>query len=230
MLLIADLGNNHFGDFEKAKELIRAAHESGADLIKGQAFNAVDVNGSMPNQFYEDCQFSISQYIDLIYYAKSIGAEMFYSIFSREFDDVRKYQRHFKIAASQSLKYTAEDFKCLDYANMIISVSDTAKLSRDIAPDKLEYANILYATPYLPKENFVNFTKFFRLKDIAVNFGISDHCIGIKNCILAHNHGATIIEKHFTLEKEMHYAEHKFRDTIHGSTPKEFEKLAKAVK
>ena len=57
-LLIAEVGNNHFGDFRKAMEMAKIAKESGADLVKMQAFDAADVKGSMVPGFYKQCAFS----------------------------------------------------------------------------------------------------------------------------------------------------------------------------
>ena len=84
-MLIAELGCNHFGSMAKAKEMIRVARESGADVVKLQAFEeAGDVAwwGSMPPNFYQEVALTLHQHLELIDYGKSIGAEIAYSVFS----------------------------------------------------------------------------------------------------------------------------------------------------
>jgi sialic acid synthase SpsE len=56
--------------------------------------------------------------------------------------------------------------------------------------------------------------------------GLSDHSLTLDNCKIARDSGlVNVIEKHFTLEKNIKYNETVFRDTVHGSTPKEFKEL-----
>lgn len=223
-MLIAELGNNHFGSIKRFKTLIKAAHESGADLIKGQAFIPKDIHGSMPREFYEDCYMSPEQCIELIDYARDLGNDLFFSVFSNGFEKVSLYQKWHKIAGSQTRAGRAGIQQ--DLENVIISVP------RDVKVEKLhqfKFAEVLHVSDYLTTEP--------QLEQILVlsdwldgrSVGYSDHTIGIGYASLAYRQfGAEVIEKHFCLKNSEQYRPTgtMFRDTIHGVTPSEFEKLA----
>jgi sialic acid synthase SpsE len=222
-VLIAEIGNNHFGDFDAAKTLIRQAHAAGADLIKGQCFKAKDISGSMPRHFYETCEFSVDQYLELIEYARSIGNDLFYSVFSVGFEPVIKAQSWHKIAAPQTRSGHAHRDR--DEDNVIISVP--AHL--EFALPKFKRAEVLHTSEYLTSDpqlwHIQTLTDY-----LGRTVGYSDHTIGIGNCVRARElWGARVIEKHFCLKQNQSFAGVEFRDTVHGATPRQFEKLAREL-
>lgn len=225
-MLIAEIGNCHFGHMDKAKELIKAAHESGADLIKGQAFRAADLNsGSMPREFYEACQFSIPQYLELIQYARSIGNDLFYSIFSQDLKEVSLGQYWHKIAGSQTRAGMATAMN--DLGSFLISVPldvDFKKLH------KFKKAELMYVSQYMT--DYANLEHVTAMSEwLNRPVGYSDHTVGIDTCLRAYNDfGCEIIEKHFCLENDVDWNGVMFRDTVHGVVPREFIKLASAMK
>lgn len=222
-MLIAEIGNNHFGNIKKAKELIRAAHDSGADLIKGQAFRPADIKtGSMPSSFYDMCAFNEDEYIYLIEYARELGNDMFYSIFSPGFDKLREFQKWQKVAGKQTLSGLL-DKEIHDKETTIISVPKDHPIKQY---EDFKRADFLYVCEYL--EQTPDLSIIARMSRIlGRQVGYSDHTIGIDACEKAvKEYGAHIVEKHFTLQNYMTYEEIAFRDTIHGVTPRNFEKLA----
>jgi sialic acid synthase SpsE len=223
-LLISEIGNNHFGSFTRAKELIKASHESGADLIKGQAFKAQDIRGSMPKSFYEECAFSLDQYLELIYYARSLGNDLFYSIFSKGFEKLRFVQNWHKIEGSQTRSGKATINQDID--NMIISVPADVDFSSIY---KFKNAEILYVSEYMTKEPELDQIEILS-KVLGRTIGYSDHTLGIKWPLKAIQiYNVNIIEKHFCLRNHESYGNKMFRDTVHAVTPKYFEKLAVAM-
>lgn len=220
-MLIAEIGNCHFGDFSRAMEMIKIAHDCGADLIKGQAFKAKDIkSGSMPKEFYEKCQFTTIQYLALIDYARSIGNDLFYSIFSNGLEEVRHEQNWHKVTAAQTKEGKAKLVE--DAPNVIVSV-------RDSAVPKLKKASVMYASDYCVTSPTLQYITI--LSDyLGRPAGYSDHSIGIHHAIRARRFfGATVIEKHFCLAKNEAWKGTVFRDTVHGATPKELERLAKEL-
>lgn len=224
-MLIAEIGNNHFGDMNKAKEMIRAAHNSGADLIKGQAFKASDIkSGSMSRSFYRQCELQLDEYLELIEYAREIGNDLFFSVFSPGFEEISLAQKWHKLAGSQTKSGLAT--KMSDVENMIISVPAGTDLS---TMHKFKHAELLYVCEYLAEEPHLEFITCMSIW-MGKQVGYSDHTIGIKKAIEANQkYGAHIIEKHFCLKHSEKYGAAVFRDTVHGATPQEFEKLAKAL-
>lgn len=221
-MLIAEIGNNHFGDFEKAKELIRTAHNCGADLIKGQAFRAADIkSGSMPQSFYEQCEFSVQEYMDLIDYAREIGNDLFFSIFSTGLEGIELKQKWKKVTGSQTKegKLKLKD----DRDNLIVSVPVAASVP------KFKKAIVLHVSDYMTSQpnlwHIENLTEH-----TGVQAGYSDHTMGAEACIKAiRTFGVHVIEKHFTLKKRMEFQGTVFRDTVHGAAPNEFTQIAREL-
>lgn len=220
--LIAEFGNAHFGDIKRAKELIRISKECGASMAKGQAFVAKDIQGSMPDSFYALCQFTFEEYVELIDYGNDIGIPVFFSIFSREYEPLIYHQQWYKVPASQS-KCNFTQVRKKDTNRTIVSIPEMS-----IKPE-LTKAHILHVTPYMAKEvNLDHIEWLSKYYERAV--GLSCHCLGINEAMLAiKKYDIPILEKHFTLEKELKHAGVVFRDTIHGCLPYELEQLAKEL-
>lgn len=222
-MLIAEIGNNHFGDMKTAKELIRVAALCGADLIKSQAFKAKDISGSMPFSFYQMCELPYEGYVELIEYSRSMKVEMFYSIFSKELRDLEQHQNWYKVAGSQSRSKDTNWVKEDDSSTFV-------SIPKDITPPPLDNAQVLYVCDYLaqdPELDHITMLAEFYERPC----GYSDHTIGIEACKTALTaHDANVIEKHFGLKKNMAYKGKIFRDTVHCADAFEFEKLATIMK
>jgi sialic acid synthase SpsE len=226
-ILIAEIGNNAFGSLEKAKELIQAASESGAMIVKGQAYTKGAVKGSMPEEFYEASRFTEMQYIELMDYADKLKIPMFYSIFlnSREetgLDNLIEKMSFHKCAASQTKTITEDERAFYDFENCFVSVPEDL-----VILPFFEHAKIMHVSKYLTESpNLDRITMLSRIYGRSV--GYSDHTEGVHVCMEAiRDYEVRLIEKHFTLEKNESWKGQVFRDTIHGATPKEFSRLSK---
>ena len=58
-------------------------------------------------------------------------------------------------------------------------------------------------------------------QELDINFGYSDHTLGIETCLIAISRGALLIEKHFTLDK----SDTTIRDHVLSATPDEFKNM-----
>lgn len=222
-MLIAEIGNNHFGNLKKFKEMIFIANECGADVIKGQAFLAEDITHcSMDIEFYKMCSLTLSECFELIEYARDIGNDLFFTLFNDNFDILSTFQEWIKIPGEFyernplfSLKY--------DFLNTFVSI----RKNLWIAP--FQHATPLYVSDYLEKEP--DLKQIDRIREtLRTDVGYSDHSEGTKSCIDAIvYHQAKHIEKHFTLEKNIKFKGVVYRDTIHGATPKQLEDIANAM-
>lgn len=204
--------------------MIRIAHACGADLIKGQAFRAEDItSGSMPKEFYEQCAFTLEQYLELIDYARDIGNDLFYSIFSTGsgFNAIRAKQGWQKITGAQSRQGLAriED----DSDTLIVSVPMTVNVPRFKKATILHVSDYMTSVPHL--WHIETLTQYF-----GRQAGYSDHTMGVEVAIRARRElGACVIEKHFCLEKNVSFKGTIFRDTQHGATPHELNRLAREL-
>ena len=220
--VIAEFGLCHDGTVESAKEVIRAAQDCGASAVKGQAFKYADVKGSMPSGFYKERCFNPIQCLELIQYGNQLGITVFFSIFSKGYECVTGAQRLHKFAAGQSKKQPRLVEKN-DHHDVIVSVNAGTHLPI------LQNASVLYASPYLatdPQLDCITFLSEFYKRQV----GYSDHTIGIEWCKLAvKKYGCNMIEKHFTLTRDIYFEGKQFSDAVHGATPKELSALIKAV-
>lgn len=222
-MIVAEIGNCHFGNLTLAKELIRLADACGADVIKSQAFRAEDLApvGSMPLSFYKQCEFTINEYMELIDYARDIGNDLFYSIFSPGFERLLIKQHWVKYSAYHTRRGRVTKFD--DHENVLIS------LPPGIEVPKLKHPTFMHVTGYLDTD--ANLPRIAQIAETMKNrAGYSDHTIGIQNCIdAAKVYNASVIEKHFCLVGEQKWGGVVFRDTVHGATPKQFETLAREI-
>ena len=224
-MLIAEIGNCHLGDVKKFKEMIRIANESGADLIKGQAFKAEDIrHGSMPLHFYKMCQLAEEQLIELVDYARGIGNDLFFSVFSKGFEKLERHQKWKKISGGQ-FREGMYNFKDDDYFTVVSIPKDCMDKPLPV----IRYASVLYVSEYLVKDpELRNITAL--TERIGQQVGYSDHCIGVDMAIAAfRDYGASVVEKHFSLDKEYIYHGQSFRDSVHSANPKQLEELATAI-
>ena len=92
-------------------------------------------------------------------------------------------------------------------------------------PNLLE-ANVLYASEYMTIDpRFKNIT--FLNEYYGRKVGYSDHTIGIEYCLEALlEYECPVIEKHFTLTRDLYFRGVQFRGAIHGALPYELERLA----
>lgn len=224
-MIIAEIGNNHLGDIESFKEHIRVAKECGADMVKGQAFLARDIwrSGSMPRDFYLQCELTLDQYIDMIYYSRALGIELFYSVFSKALEDIHFHQKYHKIAGGRVKKNLAM-IENRDVENMLVSIPEGSR------KPALRSAKILHVSTYMTQFPGLENIKFLS-SYYGRRCGYSDHTIGIDACVKAvKEYDAHIIEKHFTLSRDLIYKGIQFRDGVHGALPSELEKLCNEIK
>jgi len=65
--VIAEIGNNHFGQISRFKDLAEASRDAGADLLKGRLFRPQDITDPlMPSSFYENTSFTLKQAIESV--------------------------------------------------------------------------------------------------------------------------------------------------------------------
>lgn len=221
MQIICEIGNSHRGDFNKAKDLIKAAIDCGAKLLKMQAFKGHDIVwGSQPQSFYNQIAFKLNQYVQLIDFASIYSnhdADLFYSVFSPELALLEKYMQYKKIAGKQAEIMPARWVESFDSCETFISINDKT-IFKDFNIPK---SSIMYVGDYNQKPNLENISILRRV--YWRNIGYSDHTKGLDNIKDAiNNYGCDTIEKHFVIDRDENY-----RDDIHASGIDEFKELIK---
>jgi len=224
MILIAEIGNCHLGDFDKAKELVRLAKESGADIVKSKAYFAENVNGTMPFAFYKQCEFTQEEYLELIHYAKTfLDIDLFYTVYSRKLYPMTYHQKYHKLPASD-VRRKPSTAERMDMENLFVAIPELCPRPN------VTKAQVLYVSEYTANnphlENIDNLREYYKRL-----VGYSDHTRGIEACVKAAKyHSAHIVEKHFTLDKNIQFDGIQLDESVHGLLPNEFEELARAIK
>ncbi|WP_282629954.1 N-acetylneuraminate synthase [Empedobacter sedimenti] len=235
-LIIAEAGVNHNGDLQNAFKLIDAAVEAGVDYIKFQTFKADQlVSKSAKKADYQiqntgnhdDSQFDMLKKLELshddhqklIDYCNDKGIRFFSTAFDLE------SLNYLKEIGLDLVKIPSGEITNLPYLRKAAQLFDKVILStgmctmQDIEGAltvflnegiKKEKINILHCnTEYPTPMKDVNLLAMLEIqKKFDVEIGYSDHTLGIEVPIAAVALGATIIEKHFTLDNTMPGPDH----------------------
>jgi N,N'-diacetyllegionaminate synthase len=236
VLIIAEAGVNHNGDIEIAKSLIDAAADAKADIVKFQTFSAerqVTINapkaqyqkeGSKSNEsqflMLKKLELSEEMHFELIKYCKTreigflstgfdiqsvdflngLNQKMF-KIPSGEITNL-PYLRHIgKIGKPVLLSTGMSNLKEVEAALEVLEKSGTPR-------NKITVLQCTSSYPAPKNETNLTAMNTFK-KELNVAVGFSDHTLGIDISLAAVALGATVIEKHFTLDKSLPGPDHK---------------------
>lgn len=234
--IIAEAGVNHNGNFELAKEMIFRAREAGADIVKFQtAVPELVMSASAPKAAYQlsttdqaESQLEMAKAIHLPLSAyvklKNICDEVGIRFLSTPFDLVSVDLLHqlkmeeWKIPSGEITNYPYLK-KIASFGQPVILSTGMCTMGEIEAAIQLltengvkrEMLTLLHCTTEYPAPYAdINLRAMQQMREkFGVNVGYSDHSIGITVPVAAVALGATIIEKHFTLDKNMPGPDHK---------------------
>lgn len=194
--IIAELGHNHMGSMRHAKLLIDEAKACGADIAKFQAYDTDKIKKPWQSRYFELklSEHTKEEFKELKDYCDNVGIEFMASAFDLEhlaWLEELGVKRH-KLA-SRSL-YDTELIKAMEATGKPI----IASLGRwKGEPIEIKNAEFLYCVSEYPAyiTSLPEFGNAYK--------GFSDHTIGTYWCREAIKRGATIIEKHFTLSRDL---------------------------
>mgnify|MGYP004447990325 CR=1 FL=1 len=201
MKIISEIGINHNGDFRKIEELIRQSAIGGADFAKFQLYDSVRVFGDESRKKNE---FNFEQVKTIKQICEHYNIEFFASVFDEEKIEwceelgVKRY----KIASRTIVKEQELCKKIVDLGKpTYISLGLYQGLGVPFSAPHVKYFNCISKYP----TSCVDFKMFVYNANII---GLSDHSYGISYALYNIAHGASIIEKHFTLNKGMKGNDH----------------------
>jgi len=247
--IIAELGSNHNGDMELAKRLIDAAKDAGVDCIKFQSWSKESIfsRKSYEDNYFlsddyrdrDDCtlekivdEYSIScqELLDMKRYADEVGIDCTSTPFSKGEVDflVNDLGAEFIKVASMDLnnypllKYMAKKGKPILLSTGLSNLAEIDSAIRTIEETGNRQIVILHCVSiYPPEDTQVNLRNMDTLSQAySYPVGFSDHTLGTCVPLAAVARGACVIEKHFTLDKEMEGWDHKV-----SATPDEMKTL-----
>lgn len=229
--VIAEIGNNHNGSLELAKRLIDEAVAAGADCAKFQmrsmaklyrnAGDANDASADLGAQYTLDLlsrfQLSQEQMFEAFDYCKQRGILPLCTPWDKESADALHHygMPAFKVASAdltnhelvETLARIGKPLICSTGMSNETEIVDAVRiLRRHSAPFVLLHCNSTYPAPF--KDIHLNYMD--RLKQIGdCPVGYSGHERGIAVAIAAVARGAKVIEKHFTLDRDMEGNDHR---------------------
>lgn len=226
MVIIAEIGINHNGNIHVAHELIRQARLAGADIAKFQFYDPHKIfgpNGSYPNAEALDqaltVQFGLEEATQLKAWCDEEGIEFMASVFDLErfgWTQLLGVRRH-KIAsrAVENIELCRRMLGTGQETFVSLGFWERAEL-----PFSAPNVRYLYCVPKYPCEHSdIHLPASFR---DSIYAGFSDHTIGIEASLVAVGRGATVIEKHFTLNKGLTGPDH-----VCSATPEELAALCR---
>ncbi len=250
--IIAEAGVNHNGSLKMAKEMIDVAAECGADYVKFQTFKAENlVTKSAEKAVYqknftnsEESQYEMikrleinkEDHIELISHCKKNKIQFLSTAFDLDSIDFLNDLDipFFKIPSGEitNLPYLkrigtykkpvvlSTGMSNLNEIEAAIEVLFNSGLHKDLLT--ILHCNTEYPTPF----EDVNLNAMTTIKEkFNVNVGYSDHTSGIEISIAAAALGASMIEKHFTLDRSLPGPDH-----LSSLEPDELKKLVSSVR
>lgn len=233
-LIIAEAGVNHNGDINLAKQLIDAAADAKVDYVKFQTFKAENlVSKSAKKAEYQktntknnDSQYSMLKALELsdadhdilIKYCDEKNVKFLSTAF--DFDSIEYLKDKldfYKIPSGEITNYPYLVKVAKLGLSIVMStgmatlqeVKDALKVLVENGVPK-ENITILHCnTEYPTPMQDVNLTAMNTIgRELGVDIGYSDHTLGIEIPIAAVALGATVIEKHFTLDRNLDGPDH----------------------
>ncbi|MBD1386225.1 N-acetylneuraminate synthase [Mucilaginibacter rigui] len=237
VIIIAEAGVNHNGSLDKAFELIDAAVEAGADYVKFQTFKAdklVSVKAKKADYQIENTNNSEESQFEMLQKLELSEADHEQLINYCELKNIKFFSTAFDLVSLQYLatigmdmvKIPSGEITNLPYLRKAADLFKKVIISTGMSTLKEvgEAVNV-FITSGTPKENItilhcnteyptpmedVNLKAMLSIaKEFKTAVGYSDHTLGIEVPIAAVALGASVIEKHFTLDKTMDGPDHK---------------------
>ena len=241
--IIAELGSNHNGDMDIAKKLISSAKQSGADCVKFQSWSketifsrkTYDDNYFVADDYRNRTDYTLEEIVEkfaispdellsMKKFSDNENIECTSTPFSRPETDflVEKLNTGFIKTASMDLN----NYPFLEYVAgkglpIVLSTGLSNFYEIDKAVRTIENAGnneiiILHCVAvYPPKDMEVNLNRIKTLQQVYPDYpiGFSDHTLGTSIPLAAVALGAKLIEKHYTLDKNMFGWDHKVSAT-----------------
>lgn len=251
-LIIAEAGVNHNGDLEMAKRLVEAAAEAGADMVKFQTFSAdrlatrnarkadyqTQNTGEAESQYamLKRLELSHDMHVALMAHCRQNGIAFFSTGFDTEsvdylmglgLEDVKipsgeltnlPYLRHVgRLSRRTFLSTGMSSLGEIEAAVEILEAAGTFRSQIVVLHCNTEYPTPMQDVNLLAMRNIG--------ESLGVAVGYSDHTTGTEVAIAAVALGASVIEKHFTLDRSLPGPDH-----AASLEPQELAAMVKAIR
>ncbi len=248
--IIAEMSANHAGSLERAKEIIRAAKNAGADCIKIQTYTPDTLTIDCHNEYFDvkngtwEGENLYSLYgkaftpwewqKELKEEADRIGIDFFSTPFDKTAVDFWEEMgvEFYKIASFEMidlplLEYVASKGKPIIMSTGMASleeIKEAVETVQNAGNDQLVLMKCSSAYPAVPEDMHLS-TIVDMKKRFQIPVGLSDHSMGSMSATLAVAMGGNVIEKHFCLGREIENPDASF-----SMTPEEFSQMVQDIR
>lgn len=241
--IVAEIGNNHEGNFEVACELVRQAAACGVDAVKFQTFKTEQFIRPIDRERFarlKSFELNSEEFTQLANLAASLGLLFLSTPLDLESVAVLKpLAVAYKIASCDDTFYPLLDCVAKTGKPVILStgISDWAQVQKTVSylqtswqvagvsQPQLVILHCVSSYPVPPEQANLRAIAFLA-QNLDYPIGYSDHVVGTEAAVLAVAAGARLVEKHFTLDK--YYSE--FRDHQLSADPEEMRELVQRVR
>ncbi len=249
--IVAEMSANHLQDFERAKKIIKAAADAGADAIKLQTYTADTITLDCDNDYFQITQGTIwdgttlhklyqEAYTpwewqpELLRYANELGLECFSSPFDftavdfMEEMDMPAYKiASFEINDIPLIRKIAKLGKPMIFATGIAYLEDIERALRVCREEGNEQVILLKCTSQYPSPyEAMNLKVIPNMAEVFdCSTGLSDHSMGCAVAVAAVALGAKMVEKHLTLSRADGGADAEF-----SMEPAEFKQMVDEIR
>ncbi|MDR2067431.1 MAG: pseudaminic acid synthase [Holosporaceae bacterium] len=253
-LIIAEMSANHCGNLDLAKQIIAKAKECGADAVKLQTYTADTITIDCKNEYFKVAGGTLwdDKYLYDLYkeaytpwewqkklkdYAESIGLELFSTPFDNSAVDFLESigVGRYKIASFEAVDYNLVKYAASKQKPMIIStgicsleeMQEAVDACKSVGNDDITLLKCTSSYPApLESMNLLTIPDMIqKFGPQGVEIGLSDHSMHVETVVAAVALGATIVEKHFTLDRALGGA-----DAAFSLNPEEFKATVEAVR
>ena len=232
--VIAEIGHNHQGSVEKAKELFHAAKDCGAKAVKLQKrdnrtlfskelydklYDNENSFGTTYGEHREFLEFGLEEYTELKKYASEIGITFFATAFDIPSADFLAGldMPAYKIASGDLtniplLVHVAKLQKPMIISTGGATMNDIHRAYDAVMPVNSQLCFLQCTAGYPPAYEELNLKVITSLREAfpEIVVGYSGHDSGIAMSLAAYMLGARVVEKHFTLNRAMKGTDHSF--------------------
>lgn len=226
MKIIAEIGWNHMGDVLLAEKMIVSAAKAGATHAKFQTWSVNFLKDGPWNldgrrEIYEKAQLTEEKHYLLKEICLNNNIEFLTSCFShRQVPFISDMCDEIKIPSTEIsneklLQKVIENFKNKKNHHVYISTgasttNEVKNVIQEFEKNNLNFTILHCVSCYPTPEEVCNLSRINYLYSLHKNVGYSGHYDGIEDAIIAIELGATVIEKHFTIDKNLPGRDNKF--------------------
>ena len=228
IFVIAECGVNHDGSLDKAKRLVDAAKDVGADAVKFQYFSSQKL---WKDDRIKHLEFRFSEFVLLHRYCEGVGIEFLCTPFGvEEVILLRQLVKRWKIASGcigrMAILEAVRDTKLPVILSTGMSTMPEVRFAANYFKDTADLTLLHCTSSYPCPIEDVNLRVMETMRNICGRpVGYSDHTLGITVAIAAAAIGATVIEKHMTLDRNAIGPDH-----LSSIEPHDFRVMVSAIR